>query len=501
MDMQRLIGKSNTDIINLVNNEDLSDDDVQYLFDTLGNSKFPYKDQFNIVSKDVVNEDGIINNDKVVSLGWPSDKLYLFLYYLKMFVDAELNEAGKDIENKEEYLTKNNGSDTEDIIKLYLAETSRVPLLTISEEIDLAKRIECGDEEARKKLCEANLRLVVSIAKRYTNRGLSLLDLIQEGNIGLFKAVGKFDYTKGYKFSTYATWWIRQAITRSLADQARTIRIPVHRVEEINRLMRAQRVLIQELNRKPSDKELAERLQISEEKVRELIINSQEVLSFETPIGDEEDTMIGDLIPDKDSVSCEEYAISLALKDDLAEIIKMLSDRERDVIKLRFGLNDGKPKTLEEVGQIFGVTRERIRQIESKALRKLRTLAAKNGLDEYTQRGPIFNRSGYGVDIKKRNEKNRKEKIQEVSNWKDNEGNYLTNVEIAIIDLYFGVNGKPVNVLPKICESLGVSVSDINIAIRKYYLLQKKYEKYQIENKKQSDEQQDQDKRFKVRKI
>ena len=501
MDMQRLIGKSNTDIINLVNNEDLSDDDVQYLFDTLGNSKFPYKDQFNIVSKDVVNEDGIINNDKVVSLGWPSDKLYLFLYYLKMFVDAEINEAGKDIENKEEYLTKNNGSDTEDIIKLYLAETSRVPLLTISEEIELAKRIECGDEEAKKKLCEANLRLVVSIAKRYTNRGLSLLDLIQEGNIGLFKAVGKFDYTKGYKFSTYATWWIRQAITRSLADQARTIRIPVHRVEEINRLMRVQRILIQELNRDPSEKELAERLQISEDKVRELIMNSQEVVSFETPIGDDDDTMVGDLIPDKDSVSGEDYAISLALKNDLVEILKLLSDRERDVIKLRFGLDDGKSKTLEEVGQIFGVTRERIRQIESKALRKLRTLAAKNGLDEYTQRGPIFNRSGYGVDIKKRNEKNRKEKIQEVSNWKDNEGNYLTDIEIAIIDLYFGVNGKPVNVLPKICESLGVSVSDINIAIRKYYLLQKKYEKYQIENKKHSDEQQDQDKRFKVRKI
>lgn len=501
MDMQRLIGKSNTYIINLVNNEDLSDDDVQYLFDTLGDSKFPYKEQFNIVSKDVVNKDESINNDKIISLGWPSDKLYLFLYYLKMFVDAELNEAGKDIENKEEYLTKNNGSDTEDIIKLYLAETSRVPLLTISEEIELAKRIECGDEEAKKKLCEANLRLVVSIAKRYTNRGLSLLDLIQEGNIGLFKAVGKFDYTKGYKFSTYATWWIRQAITRSLADQARTIRIPVHRVEEINRLMRAQRVLIQELNRDPSEKELAERLQISEDKVRELIMNSQEVISFETPVGDDEDTMVGDLIPDKDSVSGEDYAISLALKNDLVEILKLLSDRERDVIKLRFGLDDGKSKTLEEVGQIFGVTRERIRQIESKALRKLRTLAAKNGLDEYTQRGPIFNRSGYGVDIKKRNEKNRKEKIQEVSNWKDNEGNYLTNVEIAIIDLYFGVNGKPVNVLPKICESLGVSVSDINIAIRKYYLLQTKYEKYQIENKKQSDEQQDQDKRFKVRKI
>ena len=317
MDMQRLIGKSNTDIINLVNNEDLSDDDVQYLFDTLGDSKFPYKEQFNIVSKDVVNKDESINNDKIISLGWPSDKLYLFLYYLKMFVDAELNEAGKDIENKEEYLTKNNGSDTEDIIKLYLAETSRVPLLTISEEIELAKRIECGDEEAKKKLCEANLRLVVSIAKRYTNRGLSLLDLIQEGNIGLFKAVGKFDYTKGYKFSTYATWWIRQAITRSLADQARTIRIPVHRVEEINRLMRAQRVLIQELNRDPSEKELAERLQISEDKVRELIMNSQEVISFETPVGDDEDTMVGDLIPDKDSVSGEDYAISLALKNDL----------------------------------------------------------------------------------------------------------------------------------------------------------------------------------------
>ncbi len=501
MDMQRLIGKSNTDIINLVNNEDLSDDDVQYLFDTLGDSKFPYKEQFNIVSKDVVNKDGSINNDKIISLGWPSDKLYLFLYYLKMFVDAELNEVDKDIENKEEFFTNNNISDTEDIVKLYLSETSRVSLLTVPEEIELAKRIKCGDDDARNKLCEANLRLVVSIAKRYTNRGLALLDLIQEGNIGLLKAVDKFDYTKGYRFSTYATWWIRQAITRSIAYQARTIRIPVHRVEEINRLTSAQRVLIQELNRKPSDKELAERLQISEEKVRELIINSQEVLSFETPIGDEEDTMIGDLIPDKDSVSCEEYAISLALKDDLAEIIKMLSDRERDVIKFRFGLNDGKPKTLEEIGQIFGVTRERIRQIELKALRKLRVLAVKKGLDEYTQSGPIFNNGCYDINAKKRKEKTRREKIQEVSNWKDNEGNYLTDVEMTIIDLYFGFNGKPVNVLPKICKTLGVSVGDINIAIKKYYLLQKKYGKYKIKNKKYGDKQQNQDKKFKIRKI
>ena len=211
--------------------------------------------------------------------------------------------------------------------------------------------------------------------------------------------------------------------------------------------------------------------------------------------------MIGDLIPDKDSVSCEEYAISLALKDDLAEIIKMLSDRERDVIKFRFGLNDGKPKTLEEIGQIFGVTRERIRQIELKALRKLRVLAVKKGLDEYTQSGPIFNNGCYDINAKKRKEKTRREKIQEVSNWKDNEGNYLTDVEMTIIDLYFGFNGKPVNVLPKICKTLGVSVGDINIAIKKYYLLQKKYGKYKIKNKKYGDKQQNQDKKFKIRKI
>ena len=259
-----------------------------------------------------------------------------------------------------------------DPVRMYLKEIGRIPLLTSDEEFEYARRAVDGDEEAKRILAESNLRLVVSIAKRYVGRGMLFLDLIQEGNIGLMKAVDKFDPEKGYKFSTYATWWIRQAITRALADQARTIRVPVHMVETINKLARVQRQLTQDLNREPTDEEIAKKLGISVDKVREVYKISQDPVSLETPIGEEDDSHLGDFIRDERTVSPEEYATEELLKEELAGVLLTLTDREEKVLRLRFGLDDGQCRTLEEVGQIFGVTRERIRQIEAKALRKLR---------------------------------------------------------------------------------------------------------------------------------
>ena len=259
-----------------------------------------------------------------------------------------------------------------DPVRMYLKEIGRINLLTSDEEFEYAKRAEEGDEEAKRMLAESNLRLVVSIAKRYVGRGMLFLDLIQEGNIGLMKAVDKFDPTKGYKFSTYATWWIRQAITRAIADQARTIRVPVHMVETINKLARVQRQLTQELNREPTDEEIAKKLGISIDKVREVYKISQDPVSLETPIGEGDDSHLGDFIKDERTMGPEEYATVEMLKEELSGVLSTLTDREEKVLRLRFGLNDGQCRTLEEVGQIFGVTRERIRQIEAKALRKLR---------------------------------------------------------------------------------------------------------------------------------
>ncbi|CCK84591.1 RNA polymerase sigma factor [Lactobacillus equicursoris 66c] len=275
------------------------------------------------------------------------------------------------------------GSRMNDPVRQYLKRIGRVNLLTGNEEVELAKRIEAGDEEAKEELTNANLRLVVSIAKRYVGRGMSFLDLIQEGNMGLMKAVDKFDYRLGFKFSTYATWWIRQAITRAIADQARTIRIPVHMVETINKLIRIQRQLLQDLGRDPQPEEIAAEMDLPVKKVREILKVAQEPVSLETPIGEEDDSHLGDFIEDKDATSPEQHAANELLKDQLAEVLDTLTDREENVLRLRFGLDDDNPRTLEEVGRVFGVTRERIRQIEAKALRKLRHPSRSNQLRDF----------------------------------------------------------------------------------------------------------------------
>ena len=283
--------------------------------------------------------------------------------------DLDKDDAELDLETE---LSVPEGVAVDDPVRMYLKEIGRVPLLTADEEIELARRMEAGDESARHRLEEANLRLVVSIAKRYVGRGMLFLDLIQEGNLGLLKAVEKFDYSKGYKFSTYATWWIRQAITRAIADQARTIRIPVHMVETINKLIRVSRQLLQQLGREPSPEEIAAAMEISVERVREIMKIAQEPVSLETPIGEEEDSHLGDFIEDQDAPAPAEAASFMLLKEQLEEVLDTLTEREERVLRLRFGLDDGRARTLEEVGQNFGVTRERIRQIEAKALRKLR---------------------------------------------------------------------------------------------------------------------------------
>lgn len=294
-------------------------------------------------------------------------------------------EDVEDVDVEHIDLTVPDGVSIEDPVRMYLKEIGKVPLLSAEEEIELAKRMEEGDEEAKKKLAEANLRLVVSIAKRYVGRGMLFLDLIQEGNLGLIKAVEKFDYRKGYKFSTYATWWIRQAITRAIADQARTIRIPVHMVETINKLIRVSRQLLQELGREPLPEEIAEEMDIPVERVREILKISQEPVSLETPIGEEEDSHLGDFIQDENVPVPAEAAAFTLLKEQLVEVLGTLTEREQKVLRLRFGLDDGRARTLEEVGKEFKVTRERIRQIEAKALRKLRHPSRSRKLRDYLE--------------------------------------------------------------------------------------------------------------------
>ena len=305
--------------------------------------------------------------------------------------DALLLPDGEEFEDEQEEdldkldLSVPEGISTDDPVRMYLKEIGRIPLLTSEEEVELARRMSEGDEEAKKKLAEANLRLVVSIAKRYAGRGMQLLDLIQEGNLGLIKAVEKFDYTKGYKFSTYATWWIKQAITRAIADQARTIRIPVHMVETMNRVIRTSRQLLQELGREPKPEEIGKRLDMPADNVQEILKISQEPVSMETPVGEEDDSHLGDFIRDDHIPVPDEAATFSILKEQLVEVLSTLTDREQRVLRLRFGLDDGHARTLEEVGKEFNVTRERIRQIEAKALRKLRHPSRSRKLKDYLE--------------------------------------------------------------------------------------------------------------------
>ena len=312
------------------------------------------------------------------------EKIYEVLESMGIEVQGDMNEvSGVEEEELELDLSIPEGVAIDDPVRMYLKEIGKVPLLSSEEEIELAKKIEEGSQYAKKKLAEANLRLVVSIAKRYVGRGMLFLDLIQEGNLGLIKAVEKFDYRKGYKFSTYATWWIRQAITRAIADQARTIRIPVHMVETINKLIRVQRQLLQELGRDPKPEEIAKEMDMTEDKVREIMKIAQDPVSLETPIGEEEDSHLGDFIPDDDAPAPAEAAAYSLLKEQIEDVLGSLNEREQKVLKLRFGLEDGRARTLEEVGKEFDVTRERIRQIEAKALRKLRHPSRSKKLRDY----------------------------------------------------------------------------------------------------------------------
>ena len=313
------------------------------------------------------------------------EKIYETVENMGIDVVGDIDAEIQDIQLAEEELDLSlpEGISIDDPVRMYLKEIGKVPLLSADEEIDLAKKMEKGDTDAKRRLAEANLRLVVSIAKRYVGRGMLFLDLIQEGNLGLIKAVEKFDYRKGYKFSTYATWWIRQAITRAIADQARTIRIPVHMVETINKLIRVSRQLLQELGREPHPEEIAKEMNMSVEKVREIMKISQEPVSLETPIGEEEDSHLGDFIPDDDAPAPAEAAAFTLLKEQLIDVLDTLTPREEKVLRLRFGLDDGRARTLEEVGKEFNVTRERIRQIEAKALRKLRHPSRSKKLKDY----------------------------------------------------------------------------------------------------------------------
>jgi len=312
------------------------------------------------------------------------EKIFETMENMGIDIIGDMDEELDQVQNENELeLSIPEGISIDDPVRMYLKEIGKVPLLSANDEIDLARRMEDGESEAKRKLAEANLRLVVSIAKRYVGRGMLFLDLIQEGNLGLIKAVEKFDYRKGYKFSTYATWWIRQAITRAIADQARTIRIPVHMVETINKLIRVSRQLLQELGREPQPEEIAKEMAMSVEKVREIMKISQEPVSLETPIGEEEDSHLGDFIPDDDAPAPAEAAAFTLLKEQLIDVLDTLTAREEKVLRLRFGLDDGRARTLEEVGKEFNVTRERIRQIEAKALRKLRHPSRSKKLKDY----------------------------------------------------------------------------------------------------------------------
>ncbi len=356
------------EIMGAFSNTELDKDKVENLYETLGNLGIEILESKTEKAK----VDFVVDEDDL-SLGMES-------------IDDDVDENIKkeeEVEMDKLDLSLPKGISIDDPVRMYLKEIGKIPLLKPHEEVELAKQMQEGDEIAKQRLVEANLRLVVSIAKRYVGRGMLFLDLIQEGNLGLIKAVEKFDYVRGFKFSTYATWWIRQAITRAIADQARTIRIPVHMVETINKLIRVSRQLLQELGRDPKPDEIAKEMEMTEEKVREIMKIAQDPVSLETPIGEEEDSHLGDFIPDEDALAPAEAAAYSLLKDQIEEVLGSLNDREQKVLKLRFGLEDGRARTLEEVGKEFDVTRERIRQIEAKALRKLRHPSRSKKLRDY----------------------------------------------------------------------------------------------------------------------
>ena len=349
------------EIMEAFSETDLDKDQVENLYETLGN----------------LGIEVIENKTDKVDIDFPQDDLDLD------GLDESIVKDDTPMEIEEIDLSLPKGISIDDPVRMYLKEIGKIPLLKPHEEVELARRMHEGDELAKQRLVEANLRLVVSIAKRYVGRGMLFLDLIQEGNLGLIKAVEKFDYVKGFKFSTYATWWIRQAITRAIADQARTIRIPVHMVETINKLIRVSRQLLQELGRDPKPEEIAKEMEMSEDKVREIMKIAQDPVSLETPIGEEEDSHLGDFIPDDDAPAPAEAAAYSLLKEQIEDVLGSLNEREQKVLKLRFGLEDGRARTLEEVGKEFDVTRERIRQIEAKALRKLRHPSRSKKLRDY----------------------------------------------------------------------------------------------------------------------
>ncbi|MBR1398144.1 MAG: RNA polymerase sigma factor RpoD [Selenomonadaceae bacterium] len=357
------------DLVEALQKQDLTPDEIDELYDTFNQTGIEIVDVDDTdTQSDNIDSDGIEDAEDDVE----STKILDEVESITANDNLESADQKKTPDELDVDLSVPEGVTIDDPVRMYLKEIGRVPLLTAQEEVELAKQMEAGDEDAQKRLAEANLRLVVSIAKRYVGRGMLFLDLIQEGNLGLIKAVEKFDYNKGYKFSTYATWWIRQAITRAIADQARTIRIPVHMVETINKLIRVSRNLLQKLGRDPTADEIAVEMDIGVERVREIMKIAQEPVSLETPIGEEEDSHLGDFIEDQDAPAPADAASFLLLKEQLEEVLSTLTPREMRVLRLRFGLDDGRARTLEEVGQSFGVTRERIRQIEAKALRKLR---------------------------------------------------------------------------------------------------------------------------------
>ena len=357
------------EIMEAFSEAELDKDQIENLYETLGNLGIE------VIQKKEEKAD--------IEIGFNPDDLDISTLDVDDPIDDDISKEENMIEIEQIDLTLPKGISIDDPVRMYLKEIGKIPLLKPHEEAELARRMHEGDEIAKQRLVEANLRLVVSIAKRYVGRGMLFLDLIQEGNLGLIKAVEKFDYTKGFKFSTYATWWIRQAITRAIADQARTIRIPVHMVETINKLIRVSRQLLQELGRDPKPEEIAKEMDMTEEKVREIMKIAQDPVSLETPIGEEEDSHLGDFIPDDDAPAPAEAAAYSLLKEQIEDVLGSLNEREQKVLKLRFGLEDGRARTLEEVGKEFDVTRERIRQIEAKALRKLRHPSRSKKLRDY----------------------------------------------------------------------------------------------------------------------